>query len=326
MILALAMILEFAQPIRSMLAHVPDAKANWTSNEIDAGIEWDELIVSWNATLGDGAGLSIEVAPHIDGQEPRWFVMGRWSHDPLQHPRESVKNQDNEMGRVDTDILVLKRPARKARVRITATGEAIIKGLWLSFFNSRATFDAESSNRDAWGKVIEAPIKRQTDYEGGRVWCSPTCVSMALGYWAKKLDRPALNIDVPEIAKAVHDPVWDGTGNWPFNAAFAGSLPGMSAYVHRLSSIKELEDSILKGWPIVLSVNYRLLKGGDAPDQSGHLVMLVGFDEKGDAIIHDPWFDRDKGETGRRTIPRKALLSGWGASKHTVYAIRPDVQ
>ena len=46
-----------------------------------------------------------------------------------------------------------------------------------------------------------------------------------------------MNLTVPEVAAVVYDDSFAGTGNWPFNTAFAGSFPGMRSYVTRLDDI-----------------------------------------------------------------------------------------
>ena len=86
---------------------------------------------------------------------------------------------------------------------------------------------------------------------------------MVLRRWSQKLDRPEMFVDVPEVVKAIYDDDFGGTGNWPFNTAFAGSFSGMRAYVTRLSDIHELEQWVVAGIPPVVSVSYDLLLGKD---------------------------------------------------------------
>jgi hypothetical protein len=143
---------------------------------------------------------------------------------------------------------------------------------------------------------------------------------MVLGYWAKVLNRPKLDHDVPLVAKAVFDPQWPGTGNWPFNTAFAGSLRGLRAYVTRLSDVSELEDWIAKGMPVIISVSYDTLRGlADRRPSDGHLVVCVGFTESGDVVVNDPGTAKEI----RRTFLRQNLVAAWAASRNTVYLIHP---
>ncbi len=168
------------------------------------------------------------------------------------------------------------------------------------------------------GLILGVPTRSQLDYPGGDAWCSPTSVSMVLSYWSGRLGRPDLNRAVPEVAAAVHDPGWPGTGNWPFNTAYAGSFPGMRGYVTRLGHVGELGSWIAAGVPVVTSVTYSILKG--KPDQGdGHLVVVVGFDERGDVVLNDP----GTRIAMRKTVPRDRFAAAWAESHNTVYLIHP---
>src|SRR5262249_49084670 len=156
-------------------------------------------------------------------------------------------------------------------------------------------------------------------YPNGKTLCSPTTVSMIMSYWAQSLNRPELDRPVPEIVEAINDSEWHGAGNWPFNMAYAGSFPGMRAYVTRLSAVSELEAWIEQDLPLGLSVDYDRLRG-KGPGPNGHLVVLVGFTRGGDPIINDP----GTSEHVRKTFPRKNLIDAWDCSKNTVYLIYPE--
>ena len=156
-------------------------------------------------------------------------------------------------------------------------------------------------------------------YPNGKALCSPTAVSMILGYWAQALNRPELDRPVPEVAEAIYDLQWKGTGNWPFNMAYAGSFPGIRAYVARFSDVSELEDWIAHNLPVALSLDYDRLRG-KGPGPNGHLVVLVGFTKQGDPIINDP----GTSEHVRKTFFRANLVDAWGCSRNTVYLIYPE--
>jgi hypothetical protein len=98
----------------------------------------------------------------------------------------------------------------------------------------------------------------------------------------------------------------------------------MRAYIARFSDVSELEDWIAAGIPVVCSVSYRLLKGLEKPEASGHIVVCVGFTKEGDVIMNDPWAHLEKGEKVRKTFLRKDLIAGWGHSHNTVYLIYPE--
>lgn len=288
------------------------------------GFDWNELIVSWNAEDRTGTGLVVEVRARGEAVATKFYTLARWSAD--RHvPRESVKGQKDGEGDVDTDTLVLRKPARTVDLRITLRAEApralpAVELLTLCFADRKAVPLALEPFREAWGRVIEAPRRSQMSYPGGNVLCSPTAVSMILAHWAEALGRPDLDRDVPEVQAGVFDPNWPGTGNWPFNTAFAGSQPGLRAYVARLTDVAELERWTAAGFPVATSVSYDLLRGkGKKGSNDGHLVVLVGFTEDGDPVFNDP----GRSTEVRQIYKREHFEAAWATSGRTVYLIYP---
>lgn len=264
-----------------------------TSPPFEAGLEWDELVLSWNADTPPGTGLKFEVRATEPSPATRFYTLGLWATDAAQQPRESVRNQKDDHGEVQTDTLVLSQPARAAQVRVTFTGSGAalpaLRFIGLSVCDSHAQLEPLSPNQAAWGRDLPVPERTQVVYpDGVNAWCSPTSLSMLLAFWAEKLDRRDLDLEVPAVAAAVNDPQWPGTGNWAFNVAFAGSLPGLRAFVTRLSDVSELEDWIAAGVPVAASVSYNLLRGLAREPADGHLVVVRGFTATGDPIVNDP--------------------------------------
>jgi hypothetical protein len=295
-----------------------------TSPILAAGLAWKELVASWNVALPSHGGLRVEARALYDERATKFYTLGLWSSDPQKQPRESVSGQKDDNGDVLTDTLVLARPARQFQIRVTAgsgpTGQtATLKFIGVSVLDTRTEPAELPPNRAVWGKTLEVPRRSQLAYDGGEGWCSPTSTSMVLAYWSERLKRPDLAHDVPAVVQAVHDPNWPGTGNWPFNTAFAGAHRGVRAYVTRLSDLSELEDWIAAGLPVVVSVNYTALKGESGPP-SGHLVVCVGFTEQGDVIVNDPGTRHEV----RRVFPRANLRAAWQHSRRTVYLIYPE--
>ena len=294
-----------------------------TSPEIVARIHWDQLIASWNAETPDGAYLKIEARAIYPAGPTKYYTMGLWSTNPSRCPRESVLHQKDADGDVATDTLMLKRPWDRFQIRLTLGGDhgqrPKLKFLGLDLTDSTVQSSVLPSNPQALGKTLSVPQRTQMDYPNGRVLCSPTTVSMIMAYWARQLKRPELDHDVPEIADAIYDAKWKGTGNWPFNTAYAGSYPGIRAYVTRMSDLAEVEDWIAAGVPVGLSVCAdRLHHRGPGPN--GHLVVCVGFTENGDPVVNDPGSSR----IIRRVYPRKDLLYAWAYSHNAVYLIYPE--
>jgi hypothetical protein len=292
-----------------------------TSPEFAPLIKWDELVVSWDAETPRDGYLKVEARGISPANTTKYFTMGFWSSYPSRHPRQSVSQQKDADGDVSTDTLTLKEPCDRVQIRLTLGGseKPKLKFLGLCLLDSKATPAPLPPNQVAWGRTIPVPERSQMDYPNGNVLCSPTTVSMIMTYWSKNLKRPELDHDVPDIVNAVYDSNWKGTGNWPFNTAYAGSYPGMKGYVTRMTDLSELEDWITAGLPVGLSLCYDRLRG-KGPGPNGHLVVCVGFTKAGDPIINDPGTSKNV----RKIFLRKNLIYAWAYSRNAAYLIYPE--
>ncbi len=303
----------------------------YTSPVLTTPIGWTEVVPSWNIRSTNRAGYQFELRPVYPGRTSPYFHLGHWSARPDEgRPRHSINGQSNEIGTVQTDTLIVKKPCRQIQVRITVTGDhppdssPPVDFLGLDLFDARQAGSLEAEPTSRRDSVLHVPERSQLSHPGGRDWCSPTSVSMILAYWAGILKRPELDRAIQDVAAGVHDPQWPGTGNWAFNAAFAGHFPGLRAQVTRLRNTAELERWIQAGVPPAVSVSFDLLNGKPRDEGTGHLVVCVGTTATGDFIINDPFAVLKKGERVRRTISRQTLAKAWRRSNGVVYLIYPE--
>jgi hypothetical protein len=297
------------------------------SPEIKPGFYWNELIVSWNAEAPVGTFLKVEARAIAAGHATRFYALGDWSPDNKAFPRTSVRDQKDADGSVRTDTLVVNRPAEAVQIRVTLGGVdgawPTLKFLGASFSNTKVRTAQRAPNRAAWGKVVATPERSQHGYAGGNGWCSPASLSMALARWAKILNRPEMNLSVPQVAGAVYDTSYGGTGNWAFNAAFAGSFNGMKSCVTRFDDLSEVENWIAAGIPVILSARWDWLRPGRPTDAAGHLIVCVGFTESGDVIVNDPAAHLERGQSVRQIYKREDVIHSWSSSHNTVYLVYP---
>ena len=270
--------------------------------------------------------------------------MGTWTADDAGASRTSEAGQKDSDGEVRTDTLHLNVPADRLGLRLTMSmaanaDAAKIKLLTVCFANTSSSLDSGGGDAKAYGMTVSVPEFSQMPYEHGQAqmplgtpasvldwvqtvrgtqFCSPTSLSMVLDYWSEK-DSTA-DTSVPRAIAGVYDEAYEGTGNWAFNAAYAGSFEGMRAYVTRISSIGDLEGWIAAGIPVICSVSYHLLEGKPANGPDGHLVVLVGFTASGDPVFNDP----GRSEAVRQVCKRADFLAAWGNSRHTVYLVYPE--
>jgi hypothetical protein len=290
---------------------------------IHSKIAWKSLVTSWNAQTPEGAYLKMEARGLYRARATKYYQMGSWSADPALCPRESTPGQKDADGDVSTDTLVLTEPAEGLQVRVTLGGTNGFKPnlgfLGIALLDGTTNAPDLAANQAAWGKLIPVVERSQMGYPDGKALCSPTSLSMLMSYWSVCLNRPELDHDVPDIVKAIYDYKWEGTGNWSFNVAYAGSWPGIRSYVSRMSGLPELEDWIASGFPVALSVCYDRLRG-KGPGPEGHLVVCVGFTKDGDPIINDPGTSKNV----RKIFPRKNLVNAWAYSHNTAYIVYPE--
>ena len=119
-------------------------------------------------------------------------------------------------------------------------------------------------------------------------WCSATtagCPPPRSYAWV----GPRTDPWVDEVARRTYDAAYEGTGNWPFNTAYAASR-GLSAFVTRLRSLSEAESLVAAGIPVIASVSFSsgALYGAPISSTAGHLLVIVGFTATGDVVVNDP--------------------------------------
>ena len=287
------------------------------STEVYAYHPFTELVGSWRATTP----LSSSFRVVIELPDGNSLSLGTWGSSP--DVRSSIREQKIDGARVDTDTLVLDKPLTRFKVRIELVEDAgelpRLEELCFILTDPAIKVAPRAPNRKAHGWVMEPPRLAQMSYENGNVLCSPTSVAMVLNYWSKKRGINSLNVTVPQVAEGVYDPGWEGTGNWSFNVAYAATFPEVESYVTRMRDMRDAEDWTAAGVPIVTSVSYSLLKGeAKRRSNDGHLVVLVGFDNRGKPIFNDPGKN-----VVRMQYDRDAFDRAWAASGRTCYLIYP---
>jgi hypothetical protein len=312
-------------PFAESPGDVPDETV-LSSPEIAAPNPWNELVVSWNVPAG--VSLKVQARAIYPDHPTKFYTLGLWSDDPSRHPRDSVKGQSDADGDVHTDTLALKLPAAKAQLRLTLESTnpmpSAIKFIGLSFCDTRQPDPPLPRFNAAHGRTLDVPERVQSGYNGPGGWCSPASLSMVLAYWSARLHRPELDRTVPEVAAGVNDPVYGGTGNWPFNTAYAGAFPGLRAYVTRLDGVAELEQWIAAGVPVILSVSSYLTNDRHDGPENGHLIVCVGFTATDDIVANDPGVSLKRGESVRRVYSRERVINAWKHSRNAVYLVYPE--
>ncbi len=310
--------------------------ARWTSRWVTPGFAFTELVPSWQGRTPKGSSIRIRVRGRAaDGRVSSWDKVALWAAKDTQVKRRSYAAQSDDLANLNVDtwrsnssaglvgyqlrVDLLRPTGTKARPRLDRIGAVASR---LSTANSVAVSPVGS----AAGVVLSVPTYSQMTHTGhypqwgggGEAWCSPTSVTMVLGYrgrlpgaaltsWVR---APHADAVVDHAARSTYDYAYPGAGNWPFNTAYAGTR-GREAWVTRFRSLRELEPLILAGTPVIVSVRFGRgeLAGAPISATNGHLMVVVGFDAAGNVVVNDP--AAKSNSTVRRTYQRAQFENVW---------------
>jgi len=316
----------------------------WTSAPVAPGFAFTELVASWSADTPRNSWVEVRV--RVTSAAPgKWMVLGRWASSDKHVRRTSLAGQSDAIGRVDVDTWKAASStgatSYQLQVRLMRRAGASSASPSVTFAGAMASrlpsgAPPVSAPSGAQGVVLDVPRYSQMIHRGelpqygggGEAWCSPTSTAMVLGYY-NRLPAPSAyawvgqRTDpwVDEVARRTYDHAYEGTGNWPFNTAYAASR-GLSAFVTRLRSLAEAEAFIAAGIPVIASVSFPsgALSGAPISSTAGHLLVIVGFTASGDVVVNDPAASTSSGV--RRTYARAQFESAWlGGSGGTAYVI-----
>ncbi|MEU8107166.1 C39 family peptidase [Nonomuraea muscovyensis] len=323
--------------------------ARWTGPERAVGFPAGELIASWTADIPPGSWMQVEARARNSAGLTKWYVLGRWAYGDRDIRRTSVPGQGDADATVAVDTLVAAADRRIDAYQLRLTlyrtpGSAVrpvVRGLGVmaSAVPDRKTVPV-SPGGGAWGAELDVPRRSQNVHEGhypewdggGQAWCSPTSMTMVLGYWGRwPSDADTAWVmpsdpdpEVDYAARHTYDHAYKGAGNWPFNTAYAGRF-GMEGFITRLRSLTELERLITAGVPVITSQSF---KKGELPGAgygtNGHIMVVVGFTADGDVIANDP--ASSSNEAVRRVYPRADFENVWlrgSSSGGIAYVIHP---
>src|SRR3974390_1059239 len=135
-----------------------DSEVVLLSPKIKSPIEWEQLVLSWNAQASPGTFLIVEARAFEGRRATKFYSWGQWSPDNKAFPRRSAGDQKDSDGEVRVDTLWLNRPGNAVQIRITLGGTngilPLLKFLGVSFCDTRITPHPLEPNRAAWGKTV----------------------------------------------------------------------------------------------------------------------------------------------------------------------------
>ncbi len=322
------------------------AWARWTSGWVSPGHRFNELVPSWNVVTPADTWVMVQARVRSNtGRASGWKVMARWSTRDAGFRRASAGSQTDKVATVSADTLravsgvsltgyqLRVVPARKPGIEATPVVRSV------QAVASRTASVLPATSKPLLGaRSLTVPRYSQMTHRGeypqygggGQAWCSPTSLSMLLGYRGKLPSRANYSWVRPgdadpwvdHVARVVYDYGYRGAGNWAFNTAYASVLTG-NAYVTRLTNLRAAEKHIAAGTPLAASISFGRgqLKGAPISATNGHLVVITGFTSAGNVIVNDP--AAPSNGTVRRVYDRGQFERAWlRKSSGTVYVVR----
>jgi hypothetical protein len=328
--------LELGRPTsRVTVAGRSYAVGTWTSPWVSSSFGVTELVPSWASTTPEGTLIQVQVrGVSQGGTRSSWDSLGRWALNDGSFKRTSHGRQTDDLAHVATDtweasyggfrswqlrVSLFRRSGTSLTPRVGTIGAMTSE---LPHVDRVAT----SEPGVARGIVLSVPRYSQMIHTGeyprygggGEAWCSPTSTAMVLAYYKRLPSRAAYTWVNPSytdrvvdhVARMTYDYGYDGTGNWPFNTAYAAKRTG-HAFVTRFKSLRGVERFIRAGIPVVTSITFGRgqLSGAPISASNGHLVVVVGFTAAGNVVVNDPAARTRSGV--RRIYSRGQFENAW---------------
>jgi len=256
--------------------------------EIPAG--FDHAVLSWNVHRPDSTACDIRF--RVRGQQFGW---SSWLGPDLEHQ----KNPGFETTWVwDIDQISTRYPCSHFQVNLEVTspgGEIhapIVRSVYFTSRNSRV-FELSCLNEipEETPVIEKVPhlCQHEISRDRGERLCSPTSVAMVLKSYG-------IEVTPVEMAELCLDPRTNRFGVWPraIDAAFRKRALG---WVEFVGNWKRAVHYLRRGIPLICSIAFRKdeLENPPYPPTEGHLLVLLGIDNRGNAVTHDPNLPSDKG-------------------------------
>jgi hypothetical protein len=319
--------------------------AQWVSPWRTPGFGLTELIASWNARTPGNSWIEVQVRGRTGGgRTSSWDVLGRWAAAEKFIHRTSVPAQGDDLAGVNVDTWQTSTDLAGWQLRVLlmrgrGAPSPVVEGIG-AVVSRLPHVSGVATSAPGAGPRIVLPVPRYSQMAhrghypkwggGGEAWCSPTSTSMVLGRY-DALPPPGAyswirkgHVDpwVDHAARKTYDTAYTGTGNWPFNTAYAATRTD-DAFVTRLRNLREARYFIEAGIPLVSSISFGRgeLSGAPITSTNGHLLVIVGFTASGDVVVNDPAASTRAGV--RRTYDRGQFEDAWiPSSGGLVYVIR----
>jgi hypothetical protein len=316
------------------------AVCGWfVSAPVESPTGFQELLFSWNVETAPGTCVAFELSVRSDEKSPwsEWMYVGDWGDTGIwrrardtEHGELAPEDGDRVVSidgaNIDVDYFKSERvwTAARFRVRTSYSGAetnraVVVRRVALCF--SRKTDALAPSfqlSKDAQ-KRLDVPFRSQRAEKpelASRI-CSPTSVAMVLAH-------RGIEVDTLVVADRLLDSAHGIYGNWTHAIQGAYSL-GAPGYLARFSDWNDVARHVAEATPLVISIAAKPgeLDGAPFVKTDGHLLVLCGFDERGNVHVNDPAAPTP--EAGKLVYRRDQLERVWMARGGTAYVLLEPV-
>ncbi len=299
------------------------------SRVIRPAFTFNEVLPSWNVGVPDGAGFFVELRLGLANDErwTSWYGFGGFGYAPSP-PDKIIRDDD---GRVHVDYFVSRKLFDRVQYRLRLFDGpeqgtcrvhrfAVVCSHTLGdetlYRQHHRSIDPPSASR--WQRRLPVPFRSQaTDDPAlrGRI-CSPTALGMVMEY--RGVSRPT-----KQLCMLVWDAEYQTFGNWSraIQAAFSQGVPG---YLTRIGDWGEVKQFIARDQPLIVSLRFPPggLTGAPYRSSTGHLLVIVGFDEHGDILVNDP--GAKTAATGQVAYRADEMQRAWLDNGGVAYVLLPE--
>ncbi len=275
-------------PVFNQIYSLSELERETTSDGIDVFLSapvavsfpFSSLVPSVNFHVEKGCSVLLEAQVFAKGKWSDFYKFGLFS----EQLKTSYPNQQDEFGRVQTDVLLLDIPAEAYRLRVRLSKGGALTFLAATLGLCPFIYDEKSAARLPLGtferEILLISQLEQTHPDRRRI-CSPTSLTMAL-------NSLGIKASLLDVMQHVFDQTSHIYGNWIFNVAAAGSL-GAQAYVRRFGALSELNEFLTQDSLVIASVAYGKgeLAGAPLDHTAGHLLVVRGWKD-GKVLVADP--------------------------------------